>query len=84
MIFYDLFRNDACNYVVFDFFRALVGKCDGHGRAVGDCAVKVAPHVAVVGDDVAAAAVDGNVCAALVTLLLDGGAGDYAQQDYKS
>ena len=80
-IFFDLFFDDVCDYVVFDFLRSLVGYGDEDGRAGRDCAVEITPHVAVVGDDVAAAAVDGNVCAALVTLLLDGGAGDYSQQD---
>lgn len=83
MLFSDLFRNDACNYVVFDLFRPLIGKGDEDGRTGRDCPVEVAPYVAVVGDDVAAATVDGNICAALVTLLLDGGAGDYAQHNDK-
>lgn len=78
MIFYDLFRNDACNYVVFDLFRPLIGYGDEDGRTGRDRPVEVTPHVTVSCDDVAAAAVDGNVCAALVTLLLDGGAGDYS------
>lgn len=47
----------------------------------GNRPVKVAPHVTIGGDDVATAAIDGGICAALVTLLLDGGAGDYSQQD---
>ena len=81
--FFDLSFDDVCNYVVFDFLCSLVGKGDGHGRTGGNGAVKVAPYVAVVRDDVAAAAVDGGINAALVTLLLDGGAGDYAQQDDK-
>lgn len=81
LLFSDLFCNGACNYVVLDFFGSLVGNGDEDGRAGRDCPVEITPHVAVGGDDVAAATVDGCVCAALVTLLLDGGAGDYAQQD---
>ena len=76
-----LFCDNVCDYVVLDLFRTLIRKGDGHGRAGWDCVVKVAPYIAVGGDDVAAAAVDGGICAVLVTLLLDGGAGDHSQQD---
>ena len=81
MIFFDLFCDDVCDYVVFDFFCSLVGYGDEDGRAGQNRPVKVAPYIAVVGDDVAAAAVDGGICSVLATLLLDGGAGDYAQHD---
>ena len=81
LFFYDLSFDDVCNYVVFDFFRPLVGKGDGHGRTVGNCPVEILPYVSVSCDDVAASAVDGGICTVLVTILLDGGAGDYAQQD---
>ena len=84
MDFFDLFFDDVCDYVVLDFLRSLVGNCNEDGRAGWDRPVEIAPYVAVVGDDVAAAAVDGGVCAALVPILLDGGAGNYSQQDDKS
>lgn len=76
-----LFCDNVCDYVVFDFLRSLVGYGDEDGRTGRDRPVEVDPYVAVGGDDVATAAVDGGICAALVTLLLDGGAGDYSQQD---
>lgn len=76
-----LFFDDVCDYVVFQFLRSLIGYGDEDGRTGWDRPVKVAPYVAVGGDDVAAAAVDGGICAAQVTLLLDGGAGYNAQQD---
>ena len=76
-----LFFDNVCDYVVFDFLRSLVGYGDEDGRAGRDRPVVEAPYVAVGGDDVATAAVDGGICAALVTLLLDGGAGDYTEQD---
>lgn len=79
--FFALFFDNVSDYVVFDFLRSLVGYGDEDGRAAGDCAVEITPHVAVVGDDVAAAAIDGGISSALVTLLLDGRAGDYSQQD---
>lgn len=77
-----LFFDDVCDYVVFNFLRSLVGYGDEDGRTGRDCPVKVALYVAVGGDDVAAAAIDGSICAALATLLLDGGAGDYTEHDY--
>lgn len=79
--FFALFFDNVCDYVVFDFLGSLVGYGDEDGRAAGDRPVVEAPHVTVSCDDVAAAAVDGGICAVLVTLLLDGGAGDYAQHD---
>lgn len=81
LIFFDLFFDDVCDYVVSDFLRSLVGDGDEDGRTGQNRPVKVAPYIAVVGDDVAAAAVDGGICAALVALLLDGGAGNHSQQD---
>lgn len=83
LLFSDLIFDNVFDYVVFDFLRSLVGHGDEDGRAGRDRPVEVSPYVTVVGDDVAAAAVDGNVCATLVTLLLDGGAGDYAQHNDK-
>lgn len=82
--FFALFFDNVCDNVVFDFLCSLVGDGDEDGRAGWDRPIEIAPHVAVVGNDVAAAAVDGGVCAALVPLLLDGGTGDYSQQDDKS
>lgn len=79
--FFDLFFDNVCDYVVFDFLRPLVGYGDEDGRAGCDRPVEVAPYDTVGGDDVATAAVDGGICAVLVTLLLDGRAGDYTQQD---
>ena len=52
--------------------------CEFDGRTVGNCPVEILPHVTVSCDDVAASAVDGGICTVLVTILLDGGAGDYA------
>ena len=81
MDFFDLFFDDVCDYVVHYFLRSLVGYGYEDGRTGWDRPVEIAPHVAVVSDDVAAAAVYCGICSVLVTILLDGGAGYNAQQD---